>query len=109
MKTLILILAICITSTNALAQGSKQKTNNPKPATHTSQQRLWDAEPESILSIKLGAPLSASMDECPKMEYGLYAFYSEKMCWQGESSDYYTVQNAPNLGGCESIIAPNTL
>lgn len=98
MKKTILILIICITSTSALAQSAKKKTERFQNDTQTSQQRLWDAEPESILSIKLGAPLSESMAECPKGKYG-YEHRGETMCWtKNQNLPWYEIENYPTPG-----------
>jgi hypothetical protein len=100
MKAFILLVVICMALTNAFAQTNKKKGGDPKPTTQAPQQRLWESEPESILGIKLGLPLSESMDECPKGEYG-YEYQSGKVCWKKQYQDlpwYYEIQNHPTPG-----------
>lgn len=59
----------------------------------------WKQEPTSLLGIQLGAPLSASMAECPRTKRG-YAATREagKMCWQTGNAQVFAVKNHPDLG-----------
>lgn len=93
-----LLLVIAVACTNALAETTKEKIPSPKQTTQTVKQKIWESEPNSILGIKLGVPLSESMEECTKERYG-YGYTSGKMCWtKGAFSSLYEIRNYPTIG-----------
>jgi hypothetical protein len=55
-----------------------------QPPARPPAPRGWALEPDSLLGIKIGLPLSASMAECPKGKYGLIDHAPGPMCWHAE-------------------------
>lgn len=109
MKTLFIILVICMISTTALAQAPKKKVTEPKPATQisqpepkppiqtTSQPQLWEAEPESLLGIKLGVPVSESYPKCNDNERWDRSQFGAT-CWVSLFSDTIEIVRPPEIG-----------
>lgn len=60
---------------------------------------IWKNEPQSLLGVKIGKPISESMKECQKS--GKYEIYNLKgdgsMCWSGDSRGY-GIWNYQSLG-----------
>jgi len=99
MKTLFIILVICMTSTNALAQAPKKKVTEPKPPIQTtSQPQLWEAEPESLLGIKLGVPISESYPKCnERLDRSPSPFGAT--CWSSfDIASHVTIEYPPEIG-----------
>jgi hypothetical protein len=93
MKALIVIICVCVGLTNALAQTQKKKADETKKTINN-----WKLEPQSFLSIKLGVPITESLDKCSsdlRHEEKL-----KKMCWTGsnDSKSKLGIFIAPDIG-----------
>ena len=70
-----------------------------KGETQKTIPQVWELEPNSILNIKIGIPLSEQMNECPKNKSGSYGTYTGETCWEfTKSLDYYHVETPPVPG-----------
>lgn len=98
MKVLLSLVIFCL-SFNVNAQGDKQNKHSIKP----SPTIVWESEPQSFLSIKLGLPLSESMQECQKAKYG-YDHTYKSLCWEKGYNTSHIVSNTPDFGISKYVV-----
>lgn len=90
---LTLMLGISVATGAQADSASKKPPRSPKAS-------VWALEPEAILGIKIGAPLSESVPACPVDAHGLHVEpQPTTMCWvRLTSKNVYEIENTPGPG-----------
>lgn len=101
MKHILFILLSFALSVQPVFSADKKVKPGKSYDKETSKPILWESEPESIIGIKLGVPLSESMNECPKSDFSYRQFDTKEMCWMDtrlKKGVMYFIGNPPLLG-----------